>query len=47
MIRLGGHILAPPSDPEELARVHVACGYRAAFCPEVSLIDTERIREIL
>lgn len=46
MIRLGGPILDPPSDPEELARAHVACGYRAAYCPDVSLSDTERIREM-
>ena len=46
MIRLGGPILDPPSDPEELARAHLACGYRAAYCPEVSLSDKNRIREI-
>lgn len=46
MIRLGGPILDPLNDAEELARAHVACGYRAAFCPKVSLSDTERIREI-
>ncbi len=46
MIRLGGPILDPPSDPEELARAHVASGYRAAYCPKISLSDTNRIREI-
>lgn len=46
MIRLGGPILDPLNDPEELARAHVACGYRAAYCPEVSLSDKNRIREI-
>jgi len=46
MIRLGGPILDPPNDPEELARAHLACGYRAAYCPEVSPLDKNRIREI-
>lgn len=46
MIRLGGPILDPPNDPEELARTHLACGYRAAYCPKVSLSDKNRIREI-
>lgn len=46
MIRLGGPMFDAPHDPEELARAHVACGYRAAYCPDVSLSDTERIREI-
>lgn len=47
MIRLGGPIFDPPSDPEEVARAHLASGYRAAYCPEVSLSDKNRIREIL
>jgi len=46
MIRLGGPILDPPNDPEELARAHLTCGYRAAYCPEVSLSNKNRIREI-
>ena len=46
MIRLGGPMFDAPSDPEELARAHVAFGYRAAFCPQVSLSDKERIRDI-
>lgn len=46
MIRLGGPILDPPNDPEELARAHLTCGYRAAYCPEVSLSDKEYISEL-
>ncbi len=46
MIRIGGPIFDPPSEPEELARAHLACGYRAAYCPEVSLSDKNRIKEI-
>ena len=46
MIRLGGPMFDPSNDPEELARAHVACGYRAAYSPKVSLSDKNRIREI-
>ena len=45
-LRLGGPIFDPPNDPEELARAHLTCGYRAAYCPEVSLSNKNRIREI-
>jgi sugar phosphate isomerase/epimerase len=33
-------------DPEALARAHRAKGYRAAYCPKVSLSDRERLRAI-
>jgi len=46
MIRLGGPIFDPPNDPEELARAHLACGYRAAYCPEVSPLDRDYISEL-
>ena len=46
MIRLGGPIFDTPNDPEELARAHLTCGYRAAYCPEVSLSDKEYISEL-
>ena len=45
-LRLGGPILDTPNDPEELARAHLTCGYRAAYCPEVSLSDKEYISEL-
>jgi sugar phosphate isomerase/epimerase len=44
-IRLGGPIFVKSDDPEVLARAHRAKGYRAAYCPKLSVADTERIRE--
>jgi sugar phosphate isomerase/epimerase len=47
MIRLGGYgIPAQSDDPFEIARAHRAFGYRAAYCPAVSLTDTARISDI-
>lgn len=46
MIRLGGPIFDPPSDPEELARAHLTSGYRAAYCPEVSPLDKKHIHKL-
>ncbi len=43
-IRLGGPIFVKTSDPEELARAYRQVGYRAAYCPAVSLKDTDKIR---
>ncbi|NOX54269.1 MAG: sugar phosphate isomerase/epimerase [Planctomycetes bacterium] len=45
-IRLGGPSFAKAEDPEELARAHRKLGYRAAYCPAVSLDDQPRIRAI-
>jgi sugar phosphate isomerase/epimerase len=45
-IRLGGPVFQAPEDPEELARAHRSLGYRAAYCPAVSLNDSDRIREL-
>jgi sugar phosphate isomerase/epimerase len=46
-VRLGGHGLPVGSDdPESFARAHVEFGYRAAYCPEVALTDTDRLRAI-
>jgi len=45
-IRLGGPVYNPPSDPEELALAHRKLGYRAAYCPNISLDDTDRIRAV-
>lgn len=46
MARLGGKIFTESDDPRDIARAHRASGYRAAFCPPVSLDDEERIRDI-
>ena len=45
-IRLGGPIFDPFDDPAELARAHRKLGYRAAYCPAVSLEDKGKIRQI-
>lgn len=44
LVRLGGPIFERLDDPEELARAHRALGYRAAYCPDVSLDDADRVR---
>jgi sugar phosphate isomerase/epimerase len=45
-IRLGGPSFAKTEDPEELALAHRKLGYRAAYCPNVALKDTDRIRAL-
>ncbi|HPA17327.1 MAG TPA: sugar phosphate isomerase/epimerase [Verrucomicrobiae bacterium] len=45
-LRLGAPTFAKTQDPEELARAHVALGYRAAYCPKVDITETDRIRAI-
>ena len=45
-IRLGGPDFAQTEDPEALATAHRKLGYRAAYCPNVGLTDTRRIRAI-
>ena len=43
-IRLGGPSFAKTHDPEELALAHRKLGYRAAYCPNVSLSEADRIK---
>lgn len=45
-VRLGGPVFRLPQDPEEMALAHRKLGYRAAYCPAVSLNDSARIRAI-
>ena len=45
-VRLGGPSFAKTEDPEELALAHRKLGYRAAYCPNVSLNDADRIRAL-
>jgi sugar phosphate isomerase/epimerase len=45
-IRLGGPIYARTDDPVELARAHRRLGYGAAYCPNVSLEDGDRVRAV-
>lgn len=43
-IRLGAPVWVKADDPEEHARVHREKGYRAGYCPDIHLDDTERIK---
>jgi sugar phosphate isomerase/epimerase len=45
-LRLGGPSFAKEEDPEQLALAHRQLGYRAAYCPGVSLQDTDRIKAL-
>lgn len=45
-LRLGGPAFATSDDPEVLAQAHRKLGYRAAYCPNVGLKDTDRIRAL-
>jgi sugar phosphate isomerase/epimerase len=45
-VRLGGPSFAHADDPEQLARAHRQLGYRAAYCPNVAVKDTDRIRAL-
>jgi sugar phosphate isomerase/epimerase len=43
-IRLGGPSFAKTDDPEALALAHRKLGYSAAYCPNVALSDSDKIR---
>lgn len=45
-LRMGGPVFQGPEDPEALAQRHRQLGYGAAYCPEVRLTDTDRIRAV-
>jgi sugar phosphate isomerase/epimerase len=45
-IRLGGPIFAGGDDPGALAAAHRRRGYRAAYCPRVSVDEGDRVRAI-
>jgi len=45
-LRLGGPSFTKTDDPEELALAHRKLGYRAAYCPDVTLQDTARIQAL-
>src|SRR6185295_17293663 len=45
-IRLGGPIFLKSDDPKEQAKEHRRLGYSAAYCPQASLSDSDRIRAI-
>lgn len=47
MIMIGGGGISTESlDPREIARAHKEVGYRAAYCPQVSVDDQDKICEI-
>ena len=46
-MRLGGPVFVKSEDPGVLARAHRALGYRAAYAPEVSLKDKDRVQGII
>jgi sugar phosphate isomerase/epimerase len=45
-LRLGGPIFLKSEDPAELARAHRALGYNAAYCPQVNVAESERVKAI-
>ena len=45
-VRLGGPIFLKSDDPAALAEEHRRLGYSAAYCPSVSVGETEKIRAI-
>jgi len=45
-VRLGGPIFLRSEDPAELAREHRRLGYSAAYCPNASVRDGDRIQAI-
>src|SRR3954451_3260226 len=45
-IRLGGPIFLRSDDPAALAREHRRLGYSAAYCPNASVKDADRVRAI-
>lgn len=45
-IRLGAPVFRKEDDPEKLALAHRELGYSAAYCPNVSLNDKERIKAV-
>jgi sugar phosphate isomerase/epimerase len=42
-LMIGGPLWCATGDPKELAQMHVAAGYRAAYCPDVALSDTHAV----
>ena len=45
-VRLGGPIFLKSDDPVELAREHRRLGYSAAYCPNIKVEETDRVRAI-
>lgn len=45
-LRLGGPVFLKSEDPAALAREHRRLGYSAAYCPQATASDTDRVRAI-
>jgi len=45
-MRLGAPVFVDTDDPDALAQAHRELGYRAAYCPELTLDDPDRIRAV-
>jgi sugar phosphate isomerase/epimerase len=45
-LRLGGPIFLKSDDPVELARRHRALGYNAAYCPNIKVSETDRVKAV-
>src|SRR5262245_45633080 len=45
-LRLGGPIFLKSEDSVALARAHRALGYNAAYCPQVNVAESERVKAI-
>lgn len=46
MVRLGAPVPLEGEDPAAWAKAHRALGYRAAYCPDIPLKDTDRLRAV-
>ena len=46
MVRLGAPVPLEGEDPASWAKAHRALGYRAAYCPDIPLKDTDRLRAV-
>ncbi len=45
-IRLGGPAFSPEADPDKLAQAHRELGYSAAYCPNVGVKESDKLRAI-
>jgi sugar phosphate isomerase/epimerase len=46
-VRLGGPVFIKSEDPIEIAREHKKLGYSAAYCPKVTVEDSDRVKAII
>ena len=46
-VRLGGPVSIKTDDPQQIAREHRRLGYAAAYCPNITIQDTARIKAVV